>query len=88
MLRDIEPKRHGLLIAQQQVTHCFPDIPEVQIIHRALLVPHIDIEGKQVDGSEGPATEDFEERGEAIALLQAGKRRRRHGGTSVGNLSC
>ena len=64
----------------------FLSIPEIQIIDRALLVPHVNIERKQIDGGESPTTEDFEERWEAISLLQARKRGRRHGGRNVEDL--
>lgn len=53
-------------------------VPEVKIINRALLVAHVNVEGKEVDWGESPTAEDLEERGEAISLLQLDHTGRRH----------
>ena len=47
------------------------DAPEVEVIYRALLVAHVHVEGKEVDGGARGAAEDFVEGGEAIATLAA-----------------
>lgn len=53
-------------------------VPEVKIINRALLVAHVNVEGKEIDWGESSTAEDLEERGEAISLLQLDHARRRH----------
>jgi hypothetical protein len=44
-------------------------IPEVQIIDRALLIAHVNIEGEEIDGGESATAKDFEECWQAISLL-------------------
>lgn len=56
-----------------------PSIPKIKIVDRALLVSHVDIEGKEIDRSEGLATEDLEQRRETVSVLQIDERRGRHG---------
>jgi len=51
-------------------------IPEVQIIDRALLVAHENVEGKQVDGRERSATQDFKESGKPVPCHVRLRRRR------------
>lgn len=52
--------------------------PEVKVINRALLVAHVNVEGKEVDWGESSTAEDFEERGETISLFQLDHTGRRH----------
>lgn len=49
-------------------------LPEVKIVHRTLLVSHVDVEREEIDGSESPTTQDLEQRRQAIALLHVDKR--------------
>lgn len=51
-------------------------LPEVQVVDRALLVAHVDVEGEEIQRWPGCPTEDFEERWESIAV---GWRHRRAG---------
>jgi hypothetical protein len=62
-------------------------LPEIQVIHRALLIPHIDVERKEVDWSESSAAQDFKESRKAIARLRIDKVVVRHVGSvlKVGN---
>lgn len=50
------------------------NLPEVEIVHRTLLVTHVDVEREEIDGSESPATKDLEQRRKAIALLHIEER--------------
>lgn len=38
-------------------------LPEIQVVHGALGVTHIDVEGEQIDWSFGPATQHLPEVG-------------------------
>jgi hypothetical protein len=62
-------------------------LPEIQVIHRALLIPHINVEGKEIDWGEGPAAQDFKERRKAIARFRIDNVMVRHivSGLRVGN---
>ena len=48
--------------------------PKVQIIHGALLVSHVNVEGEKIDRRQSTATEDLKKRRQAIALLHVGER--------------
>jgi len=62
-------------------------LPEIQVIHRALLIPHVNVERKEVDWSEGPAAEDLKKCRKAITRLRIDKVMVRHVGSvlRVGN---
>ena len=53
-------------------------IPEVEVVNGSLLVSHIDVEGKEVNRSQSLATENLEERREAISIKVWMWRRRVH----------
>ena len=36
-------------------------LPEIEVVDRALLVSHINVEGEQIDGRQGPPAEDLEQ---------------------------
>ena len=71
MLGDIEPAslRSALSRIEKQFScawgtfHNVDNSPEVKIIHRSLLIPHINIKGEEVDRCEGLPAKDFEKRG-------------------------
>lgn len=46
-----------------------PSSPEVQIVHRALLISHVNVEREQVDWGESPPSQNLEESGQPISLL-------------------
>lgn len=48
--------------------------PEIKIVHRTLLISHVDVEREEIDGSKRPATQDLEQGRETIALLRVGER--------------
>lgn len=50
-----------------------PVLPEVQVVHRALLVSHINVKGEEVDGRQCAAAKDFEESGQTVSLLHIKK---------------
>ena len=81
MLGDIEPITarsafHPSSTTQPQDIEA--SIPEVEIVNRSLLVPHVDVEGKEVDRSQSLTTENLEERREAISIEVWMWRRRVH----------
>lgn len=45
-------------------------LPEVQIINRALLITHVNVEGKEIDWRKGIATENLKEGWQALTLLE------------------
>ena len=48
--------------------------PKVEVVHRSLLVSHVDVVGKEVDRRRRPTLKDFMERWETVAsvvLLQS-----------------
>ena len=47
--------------------HTASVLPEVQIVHAALDVAHVDVETEEVNGRAGPSTEHLKERREAIS---------------------
>lgn len=49
-------------------------LPEVQVIHRALLVSHVNVKREEVDGGQCAPTKDFEESGQTIPLLHVEER--------------
>ena len=53
MLGDIEPVTVGLAIDASSAT-CSQavesSIPEIEIVDRSLLISHVDVEGKEIDG--------------------------------------
>lgn len=81
MLSDIEPGMQ-LLDVRQEETHEPPIsgkgffAPEVQVVHRSLLISHKDVEGKQVDWRKCPSAQHFEQCWKPIPI-QVGNRRRR-----------
>ena len=81
MLGDIEPVAvrsafHPSSAMYSQAIEA--SIPEVEIVNRSLLVSHIDVEGKEVNRSQSLATENLEERREAISIEVWMWRRRVH----------
>ena len=81
MLRDIEPvaTRSALHPSSTKYFQVIEgSIPEVEIVNRSLLVSHIDVEGKEVHRSQSLATENLEERREAISIEVWMWRRRIH----------
>ena len=81
MLGDIEPVAPRSAFHPSSTTHpqaIESSIPEVEIVNRSLLVPHIDVEGKEVNRSQSLATENLEERREAISIEVWMWRRRVH----------
>ena len=50
MLRDIEPVAGGLDCSWASRSEAEKsNIPEIEIVDRSLLIPHIDVKGKEVD---------------------------------------
>ena len=72
MLRNIEPsnKTLGRLRENWDFHHA---LPEIQVVNRALLVAHINVERKKINGSECSTTEDLKESRQAIARLNLWK---------------
>ena len=66
VLRNIEPGFMLALVrpAPTESLH----VPEVEIVDRALLISHVDVEGEEVDGWEGPSAEGLEEGREAVPV--------------------
>lgn len=52
------------------------DLPEVQIVHRSLLISHKDVEGKQVDWWKSPPAQNLK-KGRQPVSTHVGHRRRR-----------
>lgn len=48
-------------------------LPEIQIVHGTLLVPHVNIERKEVDWGEGSTTENLKKGRKAIPRLRVDK---------------
>lgn len=42
--------------------------PEIEVVDRALLVSHINVEGEQIDGRERPPAEDLEQGRESVSI--------------------
>ncbi len=54
MLGDVEPVAGGSALHPSSTTCAQAveiSIPEIEIVNRSLLISHIDVEGKEVDGS-------------------------------------
>jgi hypothetical protein len=45
------------------------NLPEIQVVNRPLLIPHIDVEGEQVQRSHCLATQDLKQRRESIPIV-------------------
>lgn len=73
MLSNIEPVDVSQTPA---ATKLRMNLPEVKIIHRSLLIAHVDIERKEVNGRQSAATQDLEERRQSVSR-HVGLRRRR-----------
>lgn len=52
------------------------NLPEVEVIHRSLLIAHVDIERKEVNRRQSAATQDLKERRQSVSR-HVGLRRRR-----------
>lgn len=77
MLRNIEPRHSSVRRGKRKVEYDRVS-PKVQIINRALLIPHVNVEGEKIDWSKSASTEDFEEGREAVAQLHLGECVMRH----------
>jgi hypothetical protein len=75
VLSDIEPV---VLSVCTHLEMSLRNLPEVEIIHRSLLVSHINVEGEQIDGRQGPSTEHLEEIRQPVAIEVRLRRRRVH----------
>lgn len=62
------------------------DLPKIQIVHGALLVPHVNIERKEIDRGKRSTAQDLEQGRETIPLLNVRQRRRRHDEWTGGRL--
>ena len=81
MLGDIKPVLVGLATYLSLATCSQPvesNLPEIEIINRSLLISHVDVEGKEVDGGQGLPAKDLEERGQAVSIEIWMWRRRVH----------
>ena len=64
MLGDIEPVAVRLAFRPSSATCSAAveaSIPEIEIVNRSLLISHVDVEGKKVNGSQSLPAQDLKE---------------------------